>query len=71
VSILEQARAAALSVGLQYVYIGNIPGHEGENTFCPRCKRPLIERSGFMVRGLHLRGGKCPACGTPVPGIWA
>jgi pyruvate formate lyase activating enzyme len=71
VAILEQARAAALSIGLEYVYIGNIPGHEGENTFCPRCKRVLIERSGFMVRGVHLKGGKCGACGRPVPGIWA
>jgi pyruvate formate lyase activating enzyme len=71
VTILEQARAVALTTGLEYVYIGNVPGHEGENTFCPRCKRVLIERSGFMIRGVHLKDGKCGTCGKPIPGIWA
>jgi pyruvate formate lyase activating enzyme len=71
VAILERARAAALTVGLEYVYIGNVPGHEGEHTYCPRCKRVLIERSGFMVRGVHVKDGKCGACGKPIPGIWA
>jgi pyruvate formate lyase activating enzyme len=71
VALLEQARAAAMAAGLEYVYIGNVPGHEGENTFCPRCRRLLVERSGFMVRGVHLKAGKCGTCGTPVPGIWA
>ena len=71
VTILERARATALAIGLEYVYIGNVPGHEGENTFCPRCKRLLIERSGFMVRGVHLQDGRCGACGQPIPGIWA
>jgi pyruvate formate lyase activating enzyme len=71
VSTLERARAVAVSVGLQYVYLGNVPGHEAENTFCPRCRRVLVERSGFMVRGFHLKGGRCPGCGTPIPGIWA
>jgi pyruvate formate lyase activating enzyme len=71
VTILEQARAAALTAGLEYVYIGNVPGHEAEHTYCSRCKRVLIERSGFMVRGVHLKDGKCGACGKPIPGIWA
>ena len=71
VTILEQARAAALTAGLEYVYIGNVPGHEGEHTYCPRCQRVLIERSGFMVRGVHVKDGKCGACGKPIPGIWA
>jgi pyruvate formate lyase activating enzyme len=71
VSTLEKARAVALSSGLQYVYIGNIPGHEGENTFCPRCKKLLIQRTGYMVGEVHLKGGKCGYCGKPIPGIWA
>ena len=71
VTILEQARAAALTAGLEYVYIGNVPGHEAEHTYCPRCKRVIIERSGFIIRGIHLKGGKCGACGKPIPGIWA
>lgn len=71
VSTLEKAREVALSIGLEYVYIGNVPGHEGENTFCPKCKKMVIQRRAYMVGETHLRGGKCRYCGKPVPGIWA
>lgn len=71
VSTLEKARAVALSSGLEYVYIGNVPGHEGENTFCPRCKKMVIQRTGYMIGEMHLKGGKCGYCGKPIPGIWA
>ncbi len=70
VSTLEKARNTALSSGLEYVYIGNIPGHEGEHTFCPKCKKLLIQRIGYMVGENHLKGGKCKFCGKPIPGIW-
>ncbi len=70
VSTLEKARNTALSSGLEYVYIGNIPGHEGEHTFCPKCKKLLIQRIGYMVGENHLKGGKCKYCGKPIPGIW-
>jgi len=71
VSTLEKARAIALSAGLEYVYIGNVPGHEGENTFCPNCHKKIIQRIGFMVGEMHLNKGKCGYCGKPIPGIWA
>ncbi|MFH1758539.1 MAG: AmmeMemoRadiSam system radical SAM enzyme [Pseudomonadota bacterium] len=71
VSTLEKARAVALSTGLKYVYIGNVPGHQGENTFCPRCQKMIIQRRGFMVGEMRLKGGKCGSCGMPIPGIWA
>jgi pyruvate formate lyase activating enzyme len=71
VSTLEEAREVALSSGLEYVYIGNVPGHEGENTFCSRCKKMIIQRIGFMIGEVHLKGGKCKYCGKPIPGIWA
>jgi pyruvate formate lyase activating enzyme len=70
VSTLEKARNTALSSGLEYVYIGNIPGHEGEHTFCPKCKKLLIRRTGYMVGENHLKDGKCEYCGKPIPGIW-
>jgi pyruvate formate lyase activating enzyme len=70
ISTLEKARTLALSSGLEYVYIGNVPGHEGENTFCPRCKKMLIQRTGYMVGEIHLKSGKCGYCGKPIPGIW-
>jgi pyruvate formate lyase activating enzyme len=71
VSTVEKARAVALSSGLEYVYIGNIPGHEGENTFCPKCKKMIIQRTGYMIGEIHMKGGKCGYCGKPIPGIWA
>jgi len=71
VSTLERARAVALSAGLEYVYIGNVPGHEGENTFCPKCRKIILQRSGYVVGEVHVKGGKCSYCGKPIPGIWA
>lgn len=71
VSTLEKARSAALSAGLEYVYIGNVPGHEGENTYCPSCRKTIIRRIGFMVGEMHLKQGKCGYCGKPISGIWA
>ena len=71
VSTLEKARAVALSAGLEYVYIGNIPGHEAENTFCPKCKKMIIQRTGYMVGEVNMKAGKCKFCGKPIPGIWA
>ncbi len=70
VSTLEQAREMALSSGLEYVYIGNVPGHEGQNTFCPECKKMVIQRIGYMIGEVHLKGGKCEFCEKPIPGIW-
>lgn len=71
VSTLEEARMVAMSAGLEYVYVGNVPGHEGENTFCPQCKKVVIRRIGYMIGEVHLQGGKCEYCGRPIPGIWA
>jgi len=71
VATLEKARAAAMDAGLRYVYIGNVPGHEGENTFCPRCGKLVIQRRGYMVGEKNLDGGKCGRCGNPIPGIWS
>ncbi len=70
VSTLDKAREAASSAGLEYVYVGNIPGHAGENTFCPKCKKMIIQRTGYMVGEVNLRDGKCRYCGKPIPGIW-
>jgi pyruvate formate lyase activating enzyme len=70
VSMLEEAREVALSCGLEYVYVGNVPGHKGENTFCPMCKKMIIQRTGYMIGEVHVKGGKCEYCGKPIPGIW-
>ncbi|MFC1491811.1 AmmeMemoRadiSam system radical SAM enzyme [Nitrospinota bacterium] len=70
VATLEEARAVALSSGLEHVYVGNVPGHEGANTFCPRCKNKIIQRTGYMIGEVRLNTGKCGFCGKPIPGIW-
>lgn len=71
VKTLEKARALALSTGLEYVYIGKVPGHESWNTFCPECNKMIIQRMGYMIQEIHLKGGNCEYCGKPIPGIWA
>jgi pyruvate formate lyase activating enzyme len=67
---LEKAREVALDSGLRYVYIGNVPGHEAWNTFCSKCGKLLIKRSGYMLEEIHLQEGKCEYCGNLIPGLW-
>jgi len=71
VSTLEKLRQIALQEGLHYVYMGNIPGHEGGNTICPKCRKIVVQRYGFEIEKNALEGGKCPTCQNPIPGIWA
>lgn len=70
VATLEAARRIARSEGLRYVYLGNVPGHQAENTDCPKCGSLLIERLGYEIRAVNLKGGSCPSCRTPIPGLW-
>ena len=67
---LDRARTIALGEGLHYVYVGNIMTPEGENTYCPKCGELLIERRRYTILANHLANGRCPACGTEIPGIW-
>ncbi len=70
VATLKKARDIALKAGLKYVYIGNVPGHEGENTICPVCGQTLIRRLGYTILENRLRNGTCPQCGAEIPGLW-
>lgn len=70
VQTLEMARGIAQEVGLKYVYIGNVPGHEGNNTYCPKCGKLLVLRAGFAVLENNVIGGRCKFCGERIPGIW-
>jgi pyruvate formate lyase activating enzyme len=63
---LQRARKIAMDEGVSYVYTGNVPGDEGENTYCPKCKTLLIRRAGFGVTENNVEKGKCPACGRKV-----
>ncbi len=70
VETLEQAQEIALEEGVRFVYVGNVPGHTGNNTYCPSCGRMLIARQGFSVSEYNLEGGACAHCGEPIPGVW-
>ncbi len=67
---LDRAREIAIEEGLQFVYIGNILRPDGETTFCPGCKKTLVERKGYQVLQNRIRSGRCPDCGTKIYGIW-
>ena len=70
VETLERLKAVADSEGLHYVYIGNVPGHPAENTYCPKCHHVVIERAGFTIAQINLQNGKCKNCHNPIPGVW-
>jgi len=67
---LELAREIATEEGLQYVYIGNVPGHEANSTYCPICGATVVRRVGYTVDASGLSNGVCRACGTVLPGVW-
>jgi pyruvate formate lyase activating enzyme len=67
---LERARSSAMDRGLRYVYVGNVPGHPGNNTFCPSCKKEVIRRTLFFVEGSNIKDGKCGYCGKKIAGVF-
>ena len=69
-STLTKAREIALDSGIKYVYIGNIPGTEAENTFCPGCNKILMKRRGYRILSNHVINGKCEYCSEPIAGVW-
>jgi pyruvate formate lyase activating enzyme len=71
VATLERARRIALAEGLAFAYVGNVPGHPGESTYCPGCKGRLIRRVGMATVENRLAKGACPDCGRAIPGVWS
>jgi len=70
ISTLEKAYRIAREAGLNYVSIGNVPGHEYNSTFCPKCEKKVIHRVHFSVLANNIEDGKCRFCGQEIPGIW-
>lgn len=70
ITTLEHFRSAALKEGIHYVYLGNVPGHEGCHTYCHKCGKILIERKGYFLDQLNIENGRCKFCDTPIPGRW-
>lgn len=70
-STLEKAHDIGLKAGLKYVYTGNVTGGGREDTFCPKCRRVLIERRGFQVLKNKVRDGSCLFCGADIAGVYS
>ena len=70
VSTLTRYRELAMQHGIHYVYVGNVPRHEGNHTYCHHCKKLLIERQGYFIPTNNLAGSHCKFCGTRIPGVW-
>lgn len=72
VSTLEKAREVSMDVGLNYIYIGNVPGHIAESTYCPKCKKPVIRRVGYSILEVNLDNqGRSKCCNYPIAGVWS
>ncbi|MGC1121845.1 MAG: AmmeMemoRadiSam system radical SAM enzyme [Candidatus Methanofastidiosia archaeon] len=71
VEVLRKARTIAAEEGLHYVYIGNVPGIEEQNTVCPSCQKVVVERKGFFIAQMHVHQGVCEFCGETVAGVWS
>ncbi|HSD57801.1 MAG TPA: AmmeMemoRadiSam system radical SAM enzyme [Methanotrichaceae archaeon] len=68
ISDLENAWSIGKEEGLWYVYLGNVPGHNLENTYCHICGEPLIERDIFDIIENRIKYGRCPECKAEIPG---
>ena len=69
-SALRKARQIGAAAGLRYVYTGNLPGDDGENTYCHHCKKKIVGRTGYRLGEVNIRDGKCAHCSTPAAGVW-
>jgi len=69
VTILRKAREIGLEAGLRYVYEGNVPGENGENTYCHNCGKLLIRRFGYSIQENKIKNSACTYCGTKIDGL--
>ncbi|MFW3147038.1 MAG: AmmeMemoRadiSam system radical SAM enzyme, partial [Thermoplasmatota archaeon] len=67
-STLERAHEIGKEEGLDFVYLGNVPGHKWEDTYCPGCGKVLIKRYIFEIVANNMEGNRCPECRTEISG---
>lgn len=66
ISTLERIHRRARELGMRFVYLGNVPGHTAENTWCPACNALLIERMGYHTAIRNLKDDRCANCGEKI-----
>jgi len=71
VATLERAYNIARSKGIHYAYVGNVPDHPGNHTYCPNCQKIVIRRNGFFILEQNLAGGHCRFCKQAIAGVWS
>jgi pyruvate formate lyase activating enzyme len=71
IATLEHAREIAMDRGMHYAFVGNVPGHPGDNTYCPGCGAIVIKRQGFFIEEINMDNGKCRKCGYKIAGVWS
>jgi len=70
VATIERFRSFAMSKGIHYAYVGNVPDHPGNHTYCPHCSKAIIKRQSFFVAEMNIQRGTCRFCGKAVAGVW-
>lgn len=64
IASLEKAYNIGKKAGLRFVYLGNVPGHNSENTVCYSCGKLNIRRIGYDTEVVGVNGSKCKFCGA-------
>lgn len=59
--LIYRAYEIGKDTGLKYVYVGNIPGDQKENTYCSKCNELAVRRMGYYIERLDNKG-RCAAC---------
>ena len=68
IKTLEKHYEIAKKEGLKYVYLGNVPGHPWEHTYCSECNKIVVKRYGFDIQGWNMdENNKCKFCGNQIP----
>lgn len=70
VATLERAYNMAVGKGMHYPYVGNVPDHPGNHTYCPNCKKVVIKRQGFFITEMNMDNGQCKLCKHRIAGVW-
>jgi len=71
VATLERIHGYAREAGMHFAYIGNVPGHPAESTYCPGCGTVLVRRAAYTILEMAIRDGRCPKCRRAIPGLWS